>query len=133
MVQRSRASLVLVSWQTAGAIMKLFQCQACGQPLYFENTRCESCGRELGYLPSLGNLTALEPNDGESWFALASPDEPVRLCANAAHGACNWLVSVSQASPYCLACRHNRTIPDLSNSQNLTRWRHLESAKRRLF
>ena len=24
--------------------MKLFECQNCGQPLYFENTRCESCG-----------------------------------------------------------------------------------------
>jgi len=22
--------------------MKLFECQGCGQPLYFENTRCES-------------------------------------------------------------------------------------------
>ena len=31
--------------------MKLFECQNCGQPLYFENTRCESCGLRLGYLP----------------------------------------------------------------------------------
>ena len=30
--------------------MKLFQCQNCGQPLYFENTLCESCGLALGYL-----------------------------------------------------------------------------------
>ncbi len=40
--------------------MKLFECQHCGQPLYFENTRCESCGRDLGYLPSKETITALE-------------------------------------------------------------------------
>jgi hypothetical protein len=31
--------------------MKLFECQNCGQPLYFENTSCESCALRLGYLP----------------------------------------------------------------------------------
>ena len=31
--------------------MKLFECQKCGQVLYFENTSCESCGLRLGYLP----------------------------------------------------------------------------------
>ena len=30
--------------------MKLFSCQGCGQLLYFENVRCENCGRALGYL-----------------------------------------------------------------------------------
>ena len=34
---------------------------------------------------------------------------------------------------YCAACRHNRTIPDLSVPQNLTRFGSLESAKRRMF
>ena len=40
--------------------MKLFECQNCGQPLYFENTRCESCGLELGYLPAKEAMTALK-------------------------------------------------------------------------
>ena len=30
--------------------MELFECQNCGQPIYFENTKCESCGLSLGYL-----------------------------------------------------------------------------------
>jgi hypothetical protein len=30
--------------------MKTFRC-ACGNTLYFENTRCLACGRELGLLP----------------------------------------------------------------------------------
>jgi hypothetical protein len=40
--------------------MKLFECQNCGQRLYFENTRCESCGLSLGYLPANEVVTALE-------------------------------------------------------------------------
>ena len=44
--------------------MKLFTCQHCGQLLYFENTACERCGRALGFLPELTNLSALEP-EGE--------------------------------------------------------------------
>jgi hypothetical protein len=44
--------------------MKLFECQNCRQPLYFENTRCESCGRQLGYLPARDTVTALQAIDG---------------------------------------------------------------------
>lgn len=40
--------------------MKLFECQNCGQPLYFEDTRCESCGLALGYLPAREAVTALK-------------------------------------------------------------------------
>ena len=57
--------------------MKLFQCQNCGQPLYFENTRCERCGLALGYLSEQATITALKP-DGNApnaqqqvWRALA--------------------------------------------------------------
>ena len=34
---------------------------------------------------------------------------------------------------FCAACRHNRTIPDLSQAENVARWRRLELAKRRFF
>ncbi|MCC7271461.1 MAG: putative zinc-binding peptidase [Alphaproteobacteria bacterium] len=111
--------------------MKLFECQACGQPLYFENTGCESCGRRLGYLADLADLSALEEAP-EGWRALAAPDRRWRFCANAEHGVCNWLVAADGAEPYCRACRHNRTIPDLAAPQNRELWRLLESAKHRL-
>ncbi|MBQ0823463.1 putative zinc-binding peptidase [Microvirga sp. HBU67558] len=113
--------------------MKLFECQACGQPLYFENSRCESCGRRLGYLPSIQEISALEPGREGGWTALAQPDTPVRFCANAEHNACNWLISADGDGSYCRACRHNRTVPDLALEQNRERWRRLETAKRRLF
>ena len=51
--------------------MKLFECQNCGQPLYFENTVCESCGHRLGYIPDMNTVSALEP-EGDQWRALAA-------------------------------------------------------------
>jgi hypothetical protein len=112
--------------------MKLFECQNCGQPLYFENTLCESCGLRLGYLPERETVTALESAEG-LWRALAVPEERYRLCANAEHGVCNWLVPADHGEAFCAACRHNRTIPDLSKRENLENWRKIEVAKHRLF
>ena len=112
--------------------MKLFECQACGQPLYFENSRCESCGRRLGCLPAIQEISALEPKEGQ-WKPLAAPGSRVRFCRNADHDACNWLIPMEDDHPYCTACRHNRTVPDLFVERNLRRWRSLETAKRRLF
>jgi hypothetical protein len=112
--------------------MKLFKCQHCGQLLYFENTLCERCSHRLGYLPEPNALSALEP-EGDAWRALGAPDRPYRFCANAAYDACNWLVPADGPDAYCLACRHNRTVPDLSQEQNLLPWRKLEIAKHRLF
>jgi len=118
--------------------MKLFQCQNCGQELYFENTRCESCGLSLGYLPDREMITALKPDNSVStaeqtlWRALADT-KLYRYCANAAYGVCNWLVPAAAPDSFCAACRHNRMIPDLSRAENLGKWRALEVAKHRLF
>lgn len=111
--------------------MKLFTCQHCGQLLYFENTTCERCGRALGFLPEPMNLSALE-QDGELWRALATPGRLYRPCANVAYGTCNWQVEADAAGDYCVACRHNRTVPDLSIPENVVHWRKLEFAKNRL-
>ncbi|KMO28257.1 zinc-binding metallopeptidase family protein [Methylobacterium aquaticum] len=112
--------------------MKLFQCQSCGNILYFENRSCQRCGHRLAYLPETGLLSALEPAGGEDWTPLAAPDRPSRFCANAVHDACNWLVPPGSDDAFCLACRHNGTIPDVSNPQHLARWREMEFAKHRL-
>ena len=53
--------------------MKLFKCQNCGQVLYFENTHCEQCGHQLGFLPPAMTLSALEP-DGDLWRPLAAAE-----------------------------------------------------------
>jgi len=113
--------------------MKLFKCQSCGQVLYFENTRCERCGHILGYLPPRDLMAALAPATGDTWEPLVKDVGAVRFCANAGKQACNWLVPADSADAFCLACRHNHTIPDLSETENLRRWLRLEAAKRRLF
>jgi hypothetical protein len=117
----------------SGKAMKLFECQNCGHPLYFENTTCESCGLRLGFLPLLEKVSALQP-DGQHWRALAVPKEQrYRFCANAQFEVCNWLIPADSPEHFCAACRHNRTIPDLSVSGNQVHWRMVEVAKHRLF
>jgi hypothetical protein len=112
--------------------MKLFECQNCAQPLYFENTHCESCGLSLGYSPDHDAVTALKPH-GNVWTALADPRGTYRYCANAVHNVCNWLVLANSPEQFCAACRHNRVIPDLGQPEYLERWRLIEIAKHRLF
>ena len=111
--------------------MKLFDCQKCGQLLYFENTSCENCGSRLGYLRSPETLSVVEPA-GKVWRALGEPEKRYRFCANAEYDVCNWLVDEAQPSPYCAACRHNQTVPDLTVPENVARWRKIEFAKHRL-
>jgi hypothetical protein len=112
--------------------MKLFNCQHCGQIIYFENNVCEKCTHRLGYLPEIASLSAVEPRDN-AWFALADKNNIYRFCANAEFDTCNWLLDDAAADMYCISCRHNRTIPDISVQSNLMAWRKIESAKRRLF
>ena len=111
--------------------MKRFQCQACGQPLQFEDTACPSCERPVGYLPGLETMTALEPTDA-AWRALADRGGTYRPCANREYGVCNWLLPADVAQMRCVACRHNRMIPYLGAPDNFVRWRKIEIAKHRL-
>ncbi len=111
--------------------MKIFQCDECGQLLFFENTHCGSCGSQLGYLWRQNMLSAVIEKDG-ALEAVASPKARYKFCANREHDVCNWLVPEANEDPYCRACELNSTIPDLSIPENLRDWRKLEYAKHRL-
>lgn len=112
--------------------MKLFACGKCGNRLYFENTSCTRCGATLGFLPERTQLLALEA-EGDDLWQLVGESSRYRLCGNYSdYAACNWLVHAEAGDRYCLACRLNRTIPDLGVPGNLDRWRTMESEKRRL-
>lgn len=115
--------------------MRLFACQNCGQVLHFENTRCVQCDAPLGYLPESNTLSALEPSaeDAAVMIPAAAPDKPMRYCDNAGQDACNWMVPADGEETLCLACRHNRTIPDLSDPNHALLWRKIEIAKHRAF
>ena len=113
--------------------MKLFRCQVCDNIVYFENRTCGRCGHRLCYVPELEIIAALEPAGGESWTPLAGETGPRRFCANADYDVCNWLTSTEGQDRLCVACRHNDTIPDISQAAHLRAWRDIELAKHRLF
>jgi hypothetical protein len=118
--------------------MKLFTCARCGNVLYFENIRCEKCSSTLGYLPQENRMLPLV-GEGAGWLVLDADGNQnerygtLRSCANAAHDACNWLLPESQEGDYCLSCRHNRTVPDLSDGNYVAAWQRVQAAKNRLF
>ncbi|HWG03786.1 MAG TPA: putative zinc-binding metallopeptidase [Beijerinckiaceae bacterium] len=113
--------------------MRLFECQCCAQALFFENEKCEKCGRRLGYMARENRLIALEPA-ANAWREAGVESPFYSFCANAEHGVCNWLVAATRDHEvaFCEACRHNHMIPDLSRPTNLERWRAVEFAKHRL-
>lgn len=76
---------------------------------------------------------------GPVWHVLSGdgpqPESaPLRFCQNWEHSACNWMHRADEdsGSEYCIACQHNRTVPDLSTPEHLALWMKIEAAKRRL-
>ena len=113
--------------------MRLFRCH-CGATIFFDNTSCLNCHRELGYLPDRKTMSALEPGDSSDHFrALAASGETYRKCQNyAQENVCNWMVCADDSPSYCVACRLTKTIPSLENPENRVRWASIEASKRRL-
>lgn len=109
--------------------MRTFEC-GCGARIFFDNTRCLTCQRELGFLPDQLVLSSLEPaSDG----TFTTPHGNYRKCENySEHGVCNWLVPATETTQLCQACRLNQVIPDLSSPDNRENWANMEQAKRRL-
>lgn len=123
---------------------RAFRCQ-CGRPVFFRNSLCLNCKTPLGYDPASLQLLPLKPGPGEGlWQAWSGKGKPTgsalfRRCGNfETPSGCNWLLAAgdqdAQGQPrtLCVACRLNRTIPDLTVAQNASRWGVLELAKRRM-
>lgn len=118
--------------------MKIFICDSCGHPVFFENSQCLHCGSVLAFIPGDLDLAAIFPVDGDEalWRRFGAPDDApaFRQCRNQTeYQACNFAVDAQDASPFCVSCRQTRILPDLSQPSNLDRWCRIEAAKRRLF
>lgn len=112
--------------------MKLFRCSACQTPAYFDNTACTACGTALGFAPEAMAMGAID-EAGTARVQTQGDERRYGRCANYRHeGVCNWLVAQEDGADFCLACRLNRTIPDLSVPGNRVLWERLENEKRRL-
>jgi len=120
--------------------MKTFNC-ACGALIFFENVACVACGRELGFLPDVLRLSSLEPAGDEIFRANEArhDKQPYKKCQNyAKESVCNWMIPAGTPpgpkgkDSFCVSCRLNQTIPDLSRKDNHAHWLRMEVAKRRL-
>lgn len=80
-------------------------------------------------------MAGLDPDGEAFWRCPAPPGEKTRyrLCANATDfQVCNWLIVEGDPRKYCVSCRLNLIIPNLTQPNNLTLWYRIEAAKRRL-
>jgi hypothetical protein len=92
-------------------------------------------GSTCGFLPSSGELAALEPAESGTWRPQddAKNDQFFRFCNNGQqYQVCNWMVAANDPNAFCISCRLNTLIPNLSLPGNVDRWHKLELAKRRV-
>ncbi|MDB5842524.1 MAG: hypothetical protein JWQ23_4476 [Herminiimonas sp.] len=114
--------------------MKTFHCDKCGQQVFFENVRCESCGGMLGYQPEQRAVSTFEPTGNGLWRSLnpANKGALYKQCVNySREGVCNWMLPAVASDDLCASCQLTLTIPVLSDKNRLY-WGRLEAAKRRL-
>jgi hypothetical protein len=111
---------------------RAFKCQ-CGRHVFFRNSLCTACSTPLGYLPSRGAVVPLAPGGAEGRWLVPDDASEYKRCANLDTPAgCNWLLAADDPLDLCIACRLNRTIPDLSDPDNQRYWGAIEVAKRQL-
>ncbi|WP_210465426.1 zinc-binding metallopeptidase family protein [Rufibacter roseolus] len=118
--------------------MKTFHC-SCGNKLFFENSFCVSCNREVGWCPVCEGMHAMEL-DGKGGYTCTNKEcgAHVVKCYNySTYNVCNRMVETPAGQPHkfdqlCEYCQLTETIPDLSVEGNAQKWYDLEVAKRRL-
>ncbi|PLP99374.1 zinc-binding metallopeptidase family protein [Cupriavidus pauculus] len=105
----------------------------CGTAIFFRNTQCLNCESQLGYLPDTLSLVALNPGPEPDTLSADSSDRVYKYCGNRETPAlCNWMLDAQDPASLCIACRLNRTIPNLDDVDNARYWAAIEVAKRRL-
>jgi hypothetical protein len=111
--------------------MRLFACDNCDQVIHFDNRQCVRCNHRLGFFARDLSMHALESRDETNWQLVSDPNRLVQFCANAGLDICNWLVDDN--NDFCIACRHNRLVPNTDTQDGIDRWRRISQAQRHLF
>jgi hypothetical protein len=133
--------------------MQTYRC-TCNNRIFFENTICLACQKEVGWCEACNRMTGLEPSTTDATapgdYSCGCYDcrQPLRKCHNyAVENICNrcYVPEATTANPadgtmdasevpsqLCTACQLTETIPDLSIEGNREKWARLEAAKRRL-
>ncbi|SIP97168.1 hypothetical protein SAMN05880590_101522 [Rhizobium sp. RU35A] len=113
--------------------MRLYQCDHCGQSIHFDNRDCVNCGHRLAFVPQRLAMHALSECPDGTWRLVSDRWQAVRPCANAVNDICNWTVPAEGEETFCLACRHNRLLPDQSMEEGILQLRRISQAQRHLF
>jgi hypothetical protein len=116
--------------------MRTFRCD-CDNMLFFDNSRCLRCGKEVGYCPACRTITGLAPRQEGGWTcANTGCGTHLVKCENySEYDVCNRCVKADDAAAgvrFCDCCEFNQIIPDLSVPGYKAKWYRLEAAKRRL-
>ena len=120
----------------------------CGNVLFFGNSACLQCHRQLGYEPTRAEVVALHATERSDQWTIFSEGGTsgtglrYQRCANFLRApVCNWLRPVDHAAPHagaqaddglCISCSLTRTIPDQTQPENHVLWQRIEQAKQRL-
>jgi len=117
--------------------MKIFKCQNCSSVVFFDNSKCLTCGHELGFIPESQTMTAIDLVGDVHWKGRIAHHDGNLLYRKCAHyhqdAACNWLIEDGDDSEFCRSCRLTRTLPNLAVPALRTQWVKLEVAKRRCY
>ena len=106
--------------------MKAFRCRVCDNALYFENSRCVSCGTRLGFSREERSIVPVTEQgqyvatDGATWH----------VCANLRLSGCTWLAPTEGGQ--CFSCDLTRTRPNDADAVGLRQFWDAERAKRQL-
>ena len=116
--------------------MRQFNC-ICHEVVFFDNTQCVSCSRELGFCPVCQRIVALVGSDDTGYqCGNTACGAALRKCYNyRVEGVCNQCIPAEDYlhNGFCNCCRFNAVIPDLNKGDNRIKWLRLERAKRRAF
>jgi len=102
--------------------MKTFQC-VCGNRLFYDNTQCLKCHRQVGFSIDAVGMVPMGESSGKG--------QDYKLCSNFGRGLCNWVLAANDTHEFCLACRLNVETP-APNQGAETLLFNVEMAKRRL-
>jgi hypothetical protein len=106
--------------------MRAYRCRVCGNPLFFENSVCVSCGAALGYSRAERDIV---PLDARGAYADAA-GAVWHVCRNLGLSGCTWLTSI--AGGQCFGCDLTRTRPNDADAVGIASFPIAERAKRRL-
>ncbi|MGD0311392.1 MAG: putative zinc-binding metallopeptidase [Acidimicrobiales bacterium] len=111
--------------------MRVFNCDNCGQLVFFDNSRCLRCNSPLGYVHQRRDVVALTEVAPDRLVDLASPVRTWQRCATESVTGCNWLVPAGTGA-LCESCVLTRTRPSDGDRDGMVELVQGEMAKRRL-